>query len=139
MYVYVFVCRPCFVIDTHFIFSCFVSWFFEVYSEDPEENSNLSARLYILKKKLEVVGFDTQMLKIGQHCHLMCPQVMFLISIYFFAAMLVVAPWLQQYIVFHVQNENNVHATIHKSGHDSSLAYRFKNDCFDLLAYFLIE
>ncbi|KAJ9691292.1 hypothetical protein PVL29_013463 [Vitis rotundifolia] len=37
-----------------------------VYSENPEDTSNFSARLNVLKKKLEVIGFDTQMLKTGQ-------------------------------------------------------------------------
>eukprot|EP00261_Vitis_vinifera_P037005 XP_019078248.1 PREDICTED: primase homolog protein isoform X2 [Vitis vinifera] len=44
-----------------------------VYSENPEDTSNSSARLNVLKKKLEVIGFDTQMLKIGHYSHLTCP------------------------------------------------------------------
>ncbi|KAJ9691283.1 hypothetical protein PVL29_013454 [Vitis rotundifolia] len=44
-----------------------------VYSENPEDTSNISARLNVLKKKLEVIGFDTQMLKTGQYSHLTCP------------------------------------------------------------------
>ncbi|RVW40892.1 Twinkle-like protein, chloroplastic/mitochondrial [Vitis vinifera] len=46
---------------------------FQIYSENPEDTSNSSARLNVLKKKLEVIGFDTQMLKIGHYSHLTCP------------------------------------------------------------------
>ena len=56
----------------------FIFWFslvLEVYSENPEDTSNSSARLNVLKKKLEVIGFDTRMLKIGHYSHLTCPTV----------------------------------------------------------------
>ncbi|WKA09348.1 hypothetical protein VitviT2T_027005 [Vitis vinifera] len=44
-----------------------------VYSENPEDTSNFSARFNVLKKKLEAIGFDTQMLKTGQYDNLLCP------------------------------------------------------------------
>ena len=71
----------------------FIFWFslvLEVYSENPEDTSNSSARLNVLKKKLEVIGFDTQMLKTGQYSHLTCPTVYVSKFYLFFAAMFVV-------------------------------------------------
>ncbi|KAJ9673502.1 hypothetical protein PVL29_023204 [Vitis rotundifolia] len=44
-----------------------------VYSENPEDTSNFSARFNVLKKKLEAIGFDSQMLKTGQYNNLLCP------------------------------------------------------------------
>ena len=71
------------------LWTLIIFWFslvLEVYSENPEDTSNFSARFNVLKKKLEAIGFDTQMLKTGQYDNLLCPAVYdskFYLFIYF--------------------------------------------------------
>lgn len=74
-YICVNVCGRSRLILFHWFFLFGFSLVVEVYSENPEDPSTFRSRLSILKKKLEVVGFDAETLKPGQYSHLTCPKV----------------------------------------------------------------